>query len=145
MKNHKTKEVIFVKEKLAHSKAEATNDIRNLKTRLQRNHQNMLPMLGYTTEVKKNLCSTSYLSKGFYKYPPTDMNRELKELKKNGGKLSSTELNKLRDDVGNALYHLHSKNLKHGDLRPLYIGKDKTTGNHTILDRFKDLSDVTRV
>jgi hypothetical protein len=145
MKNHNTKEVIFVKEKLAHSKAEATNDIRNLKTRLQRNHPNLLHMLGYSTEVKKNLCSTSYLSRGFYRYPNTDMDRELKDLKKNGGKLSSMELNKLRNDIGNGLAHLHSKNLKHGDLRPLYIGKDKKTGNHQILDRFKDLSDTVRV
>ena len=38
-----------------------------------------------------------------------------------------------------ALNHLHSKNLKHGDIRPLYIGKDKNSNTHMLLDRFKDM------
>lgn len=29
----------------------------------------MLEMVGYTTEVKKQLCSTNYLSRAFYRYP----------------------------------------------------------------------------
>ena len=87
-------------------------------------------MVGYTAAVKKNLCSTSYLTKGFYRYPPTDMNREMKEHKKSGTGFTNHDLNKLRDDVGNSLHHLHSKNLKHGDIRPLYVGKDKARNTH---------------
>ena len=44
-----TKEVIFVKEKLANSKKEATKDIQNLKSRMRLNHPNMLEMIDYST------------------------------------------------------------------------------------------------
>ena len=42
VKNHQTGEVLFVKEKLASSKKEATQDIQNLKSRLRLNAPNML-------------------------------------------------------------------------------------------------------
>ena len=42
LKNHATKEVLFVKEKLAHSQAEATKDIMSLRSRQQLNHPNLL-------------------------------------------------------------------------------------------------------
>lgn len=144
-KNHATKEVVFVKEKLAHSQKEATKDIKALRSRNQLNHPNMLPMLGYSSAVKKNLCSTSYLTQGFYRYPQTDMARELKERKKSNTKFSNQELNKLRDDMSQSLHHLHSKNLNHGDIRPIYVGQNKQTQTHMLLDRFKSMGDVTKV
>ena len=61
-KNHKTREVIFSKEKLAHSQNEATINIKQLRSRLSLNHPNLLKMLGSTSAIKKNLCSTSYLT-----------------------------------------------------------------------------------
>ncbi len=73
------------------------------------------------------------------------MNRELREHKKNGTNFSNQDLSKLRDDMSSALHHLHSKKLSHGDLRPLYMGKDKATNTHMLLDRFKDLSNVEKV
>lgn len=41
-------------------------------------------MLGYSSSIKKNLCSKNFITQGFYKYPSTDMSRDLKEKKKNG-------------------------------------------------------------
>jgi len=143
-KNHKTREVIFTKEKLAHSQNEATNNIKQLRSRMELNNQNMLQMLGYSSVVKKYLCSTSYLTQGFYKYPPTDMARELKENKKKNLNFTNHDLGKMRDDMSAALGALHQKNLKHGDLRPLYIGKDKATNTHMLLDRFKDMQTVEK-
>lgn len=46
------------------------------------NHPNMLSMVDYSTTIKKNLCSTHYLSRAFYKYPSTDMRRGLQDHKK---------------------------------------------------------------
>lgn len=58
----------------------------------------MLEMVGYTTEIKKQLCSTNYLSRGFYRYPQADMKRELLNHKKNLTEFSSQELNKMVSD-----------------------------------------------
>ena len=66
MKNHKTGEVIMVKEKMASSKKEATSDIMNLKSRQSLNHQNLLQMVDYSTQIKKELCSTHYISRAYY-------------------------------------------------------------------------------
>jgi hypothetical protein len=67
------------------------------------------------------------------------MSRELKEQKKQGTSLSNLDLSKMRDDMSQALHHLHKQNLKHGDIRPLYIGKDKPNNQHMLLDRLKDM------
>lgn len=72
------------------------------------------------------------------------MKRELKEHKERNTQFSNNDLNKIRDDMSNALHHLHSKNLKHGDIRPIYIGKDKKTNTHLLLDRFKDQSNLEK-
>ncbi len=77
---------------MASSKKEATNDIMNLKSRMALNHPNMLQMVDYSTAIKKELCSTHYLSRAFYKYPKTDMHRELLDKKK---KLTEFEGNEL--------------------------------------------------
>ena len=122
VKNHSTGEVLFVKEKLASSKKEATQDIQNLKSRLRLNNPNMLEMVDYSTSVKKNLCSTHYLSRAFYKYPPSDMRRQLLDHKKNLTEFSAGELKKMRNDVSSALNDLHNKNLTHGDIRPMMVG-----------------------
>ena len=69
LKNHINGDVVLAKEKLVSSKKEATTDINQLKNRMNLNHANMLQMMGYSTEIKKQLCSTNYLTRGFYKYP----------------------------------------------------------------------------
>jgi len=125
LKNHENGEIIFSKEKVASSKKEATNDILNLQSRMKLNNQNMLEMIGYSTKIQKALCSTSYLSRGFYKFPNTDMKRELKDHKKDLKDFSSQELNNMHNQVNGALNSLHSKNLTHDDIRPQLIGKNK--------------------
>lgn len=92
LKNHQNGEVIFSKEKMANSKKEATADITQLKGRMGLNAPNMLKMLGYSTQIEKQLCSTSYISKAFYEYPQYDMKKEEIEHKKNLTDFTSGEL-----------------------------------------------------
>lgn len=101
-------------------------------------------MVDYSTSVKKNLCSTHYLSRAFYKYPNSDMRRELMDHKKNGTQFSSQDLHQMRNDTLSALNSLHSKNLHHGDVRPMLIGHDKNNGQYSLLDRFKDPSPLEK-
>lgn len=76
LKNPQSGEVIFCKEKVASSKKEATNDIMQLQSRMRLNNPNMLNMIDYSTAVESQLCSTTYVSKAFYKFPEYDMKRE---------------------------------------------------------------------
>ncbi len=142
--NKQSGEVLMVKEKMATSKKEASNDIRNLKSRLLLNHPNLLKMVNYSTSVKKNLCSTHYLSRGFYKFPRSDMSKELTNSKKNLTEFSSNQLRELGQDSLNGLGHLHQRNLNHGDVRPQFIGYDKKINNYALLDRFKDPSPMEK-
>lgn len=87
-------------------------------------------MVDYSTSVKKNLCSTHYLSRAFYRYPQSDMRRELMDHKKNGTQFSNVELNTMKNDIGRALKDLHSRNLTHGDVRPMLIGHNKNNGSY---------------
>lgn len=104
----------------------------------------MLQMIDYSTAIQKQLCSTNYLSRAFFKYPNVDLKRELQDHKKNLSEFSSGELNKIRNDTLHALEGLHSKGLNHGDIRPEYIGHDKQTGNYILLDRFRDPSPLEK-
>lgn len=59
----------------------------------------MLHMVDYSTEIQKQLCSTTYVSKAYYRYPNSDMKRELAEHKKNLTEFSNHELSKCKNDV----------------------------------------------
>lgn len=58
LKNHGTGEVVFCKEKMVNSEKEATADIMQLKSRMALNSPHMLKMLGYSSKIEKQLCST---------------------------------------------------------------------------------------
>ena len=47
-------------------------------------------------------------------------------------------------DIRQALDHLHSRGLSHGDVRPQLIGYDKTTNSYQLLDRFNDPSPLEK-
>jgi hypothetical protein len=142
LKNHSTGEVIMAKEKMLDSKPRAQSDILELQQRTKLNHNNMMQLLGYSTSVKKNLCSTHYLSRAFYNYPKTDMERELNTKKAETTEFSGDELQKLGLDSLRGLAHLHQKGLHHGDIRPKYLGYDKVSNTSSLLDRLKDPAPV---
>ena len=108
------------------------------------NNQNMLKMLGYSTDIEKALCSTTYVSKAFYEYPQFDMKRESADHKKNLTEFTSGELSNCKNQMLSALNYLHSRGLSHGDIRPEYIGHNKQTNQYTLLDRFRDPSPLEK-
>lgn len=138
VKNPTTNHVLLCKEKMVSGKNEATDDIENLKSRLSINHPNMMRMVDYSTSVKKELCSTHYLSRGFYEFPKTDVQKEIVDRKKVLTDFNDRELTHMLYQVAFALQNLHSKNMTHGDVRPQLIGYDKATNSFQLLDRFAD-------
>ena len=142
VKNHKTGEILMAKEKLLDNKSRATKDIVELKQRMNLNHPNLMELVGYSTSVKKNLCSTHYISRAFFRYPKTDMDREFKMRQKNTTEFSGNELQALGLNSLRGLNHLHEKGLHHGDVRPKYLGFDKANNNNAVLDRMKDPSPI---
>lgn len=63
------------------------------------NNPYMLQMIDYSTAIQKQLCSTNYLSRAFFRYPNVDLKRELQDHKKNLTEFSSGELHKAEIDI----------------------------------------------
>lgn len=136
LKNTTTGQNIFAKERVATSKKEATQIILDLKNRMTMNNPNVIQLLDYTVTTQKKLCSTHYLIKSFYTFPETDTRRMLAELRRTKSHFSDADLMKIQNDVLNGLSVYHKNGMAHGDIRPEYIGYDKTSNNYVLLDRF---------
>jgi len=144
VKNPANNSVLMVKEKMASSKNEASDDISNLKSRLNLTHPNMMRMVNYTTSVKKELCSTHYLTRAYYEFPKTDVQKEITDRKKALTDFNDRELTHMMYQSASGLQNLHSKNMVHGDIRPQLIGYDKAANHYQILDRFSDPTPLER-
>ena len=144
VKNPTTNHVLLVKEKMVSGKNEATDDIENLKSRLAINHPNMMRMVNYTTSVKKELCSTHYLSRAFYEFPKTDVLKEIGDRKRELVDFNDRELTHMLYQTAFAVQNLHSKNMVHGDIRPQLVGYDKANAQFQLLDRFADPTPLER-
>lgn len=65
-----------------HSQAkDAHGEIDNLMIRKALNHPGILQFIDYSSEIKKGLCSTSYIVNSIYFYPKTDVHKEGLSLK----------------------------------------------------------------
>ena len=137
-------QVILAKEKLASNKNEAAADIYYLKNRMNINHDNIMKILDYSSQVNKELCSTTFITKAFFEFPKTDLLRELSERKKNAHDFSHIELTHLVYQILLGLEHIHKKELAHGDIKPQLIGYDKFNNHFKILDRLNDMSLIER-
>ena len=91
-KKKNSNELIFAKEKLTSNKQSAANDIRELKSRIALNRPHLQPMLGYSTSVKKELCSTNYLTQGFYEFPKSDLGKETSNRIQSGQQFSESKI-----------------------------------------------------
>ena len=145
MKHSKTNEVLFAKEKMTTSKADAQNDLKELKSRQALNGQGLQELKGYSAIVKKELCSTNYITKGFYEFPRTDLQKESGEKKRNLEEFSSSELTHFLYQGLEGLEHLHNCRLTHGDVRPQLLGYNKSVGEVKLLDRLADPSPLEKV
>lgn len=137
-------QVLIVKEKMASSKNEITDDILYLKRRFQMNHKHLMKLVAYSTVTNKDLCSTTYISKGFYEFPKTDVYKELTERVKSGSMYSHSELIHLTYQILSGLQNVHDGGLSHGDVRPQLIGLDKQKNHFELLDRLADPTPIER-
>lgn len=139
-----TNDYIFAKEKLTTSKQAAAADIRELKSRVALNRPGLQRMLGYSTAVKKELCSTSYLTQGFYEFPKSDLAKDIGNRTQNGQGFSEAELSQIASQGLKGLNSLHQEKITHGDIRPQYIGFSHATGEVEILDRLADPAPIEK-
>ena len=137
-------EFIFSKEKMTSAKSTAAVDIRELKSRMMLNRPNLQKMLGYSTSVKKELCSTNYFTQGFYEFPKSDLSKENSARVQGGNPYSEQELSHISSQALNGLSSLHQQKITHGDIRPQYLGYNKEAGDVQILDRLADPSPVEK-
>lgn len=137
-------QVVIVKEKMASSKNEVTEDIKALKQRFDMNHPHLLKLIGYSAVTNKELCSTTYITKGFYEFPRSDAYKELSDRQKAGGDFNQSELTHLAYQILSALHSIHQKGFAHGDVRPQLIGYDKQQNHFDLLDRLGDPSPIER-
>lgn len=144
VKNSHNNEVLFCKEKLASSKQEATEDILNLKARLKLNQPNLLKLKNYASEIKKELCSTHYITRAYFEFPRSDLLKEATDKKKEGSDFNDQELLDLTRQALTGLDSVHQRKVAHGDIRPQYLGHDWNSGRYMLLDRLKDQSVVEK-
>ena len=144
-KKKNSNDIVFSKEKMSSSKQQAGKDIRELKSRLALNTPNVQKILGYSTSTRKELCSTSYYTQGFYEFPKSDLHKESTQRIQNGQSFTESELSGIASQALNGLNNLHSQNITHGDIRPQYIGLSKENNEAIILDRLADPSPIEKV
>ena len=143
-KSKSSNDMIFAKEKLVTAKQQASNDIRDLKSRIALNHPNIQKLLGYSTATQKELCSTNYLTKAYYEFPKSDLHKSFEEKRQNGQVHSASELQAVANQSLQGLNHLHNLDIVHGDIRPLTIGLSKDN-QVQILDRLNNPAPVEQV
>ena len=145
LKNKSSNDLIFAKEKLVTSKQQASNDIRDLKSRIALNHKNLHRLLGYSTAVQKELCSTNYLTKAYYEFPKSDLQKEVNDKNQSGADFSGADLFIIGGQSIHGLNHLHKLEISHGDVRPLNIGYNRDSKEVQILDRLNDPSPLEKL
>lgn len=144
-KKKNSNDIVFSKEKMSSSKQQAGKDIKELKSRVALNRPNVQKLLGYSTSTRKELCSTSYFTQGFYEFPKSDLHKESTQKIQNGQSFTESELSGIANQALNGLHNLHSQNITHGDIRPQYIGMSKESNEAIILDRLADPSTMEKV
>ncbi len=140
----KNDEVLFIKDKIVNSKKLASKEIRAIQKRKSLNHINLLELVDYSTSVKKNLCSTNYIIRGFYRFPKTDLFKEHNLRKKNNRVFSTQELNKIGFSSLNGLDHIHAQGKAHGDIRPMMIGSNPQANIYQVLDRLNEQTNIEK-
>lgn len=145
LKSKASNDMIFAKEKMVTSKQQASNDIRDLKSRIALNHNNLHRLLGYSTTIQKELCSTNYLSKAYYEFPKSDLQKEMNDRKQNNVQFTAEDLLNIGSQSVQGLNHLHTLNINHGDVRPLNIGYNRESRDVQILDRLNDPSPLEKL
>ena len=138
LKNPNTNKLIFLRDRIFTSKAEAEKDIQDLRARAGQKHPHLLHLADYATSTNKELCSTSYGTKAYYDLPPVNIAADLDHKRKKNLRYSPSELTYMGYHTLSGLSELHAHNQIHGDIRPGAIGLDPVSKDFQILDRLGD-------
>lgn len=137
-------DVVLVKEKMASSKSEASEDIAYLNSRLQLNGNHLMKFVDYSGSINKELCSTTYITRSFYEFPRSDLFKEQYDRNKLSQEFSASDVAHIAYQMLTVFNRLHSQDLVHGDIRPQLIGYDKAQNYYDLLDRLYDMSPIEK-
>jgi len=140
-----TKAVIAVREIKINEKKQAEIEILKCQKRMRIQNQYVLPLIEYAIEKQSSLCSSFYLLKLFYEYPPTDIRKELLDKKKEGSKFSTEELLHLLFQQIEAHKHLELTRGYHGDVRPIYWGLNSTLWHSKLICKPEDIDSSQKI
>ena len=148
-KNERTGTKVMCKEKASGDKKQFRSDVHMARQRMGLQNQYLHKMLGWSTQTKKELCSTHHYVKMYYEYPTSDLRNETAERKKAGSSLTDHELSNATTHGLNGLGYLHHKKLSHGDVRPSLIsaeriGPTQEANEFRLLDRLSDPSPIEK-
>jgi len=147
--NTRTNQKVMCKEKASGDMKQFGKDVNTARQRMSMQNQYLHKMLGWSTQTKKELCSTHHYVKMFYEYPASDLRNETAQRKKNKTIMSERELSNATSNALNGLNYLHNKKLAHGDIRPQLISANRmnsgTEANKfELLDRLADPSPLVK-
>ena len=147
--NKRTNQKVMCKEKASGDMKQFTKDVRTAQQRMSMQNQYLHKMLGWSTQTKKELCSTHHYVKMFYEYPPSDLRNETAQRKKNKSMMTENELSNATSNALNGLDYLHAKKLAHGDIRPQLISANRVNSGteankFELLDRLADPSPLVK-
>ena len=149
LQNKRTNQKVMCKEKASGDMKQFGRDVNTARQRMSMQNQYLHKMLGWSTQTKKELCSTHHYVKMFYEYPESDLRNETAQRKKNKTIMSENELSNATSNALNGLDYLHAKKLSHGDIRPQLISANRVnSGNEAnkfeLLDRLADPSPLAK-
>ena len=147
--NKRTNQKVMCKEKASGDMKQFGRDVNTARQRMSMQNQYLHKMLGWSTQTKKELCSTHHYVKMFYEYPSSDLRNETAQRKKNNTKMTEAELSNATSNALNGLDYLHAKKLAHGDIRPQLISANRMNSGQEankfeLLDRLADPSPLTK-
>jgi len=147
--NTRTNQKVMCKEKASGDMKQFGRDVNTARQRMSMQNQYLHKMLGWSTQTKKELCSTHHYVKMFYEYPDSDLRNETAQRKKNKTVLSERELSNATSNALNGLSYLHNKKLAHGDIRPQLISAKRMNSGQEVnkfelLDRLADPSPLVK-
>lgn len=137
--------VLFSKTSLLSGEAVARSRTEQLEQRMAVNHFALLRMLDFSVTRDPGR-PDSFRVVSYFEYPPSDLEYELNERRAQGLSFTSDELFALAHDVLQALSHLQSMDMIHGDLRPKYIFlAEHARESSLLLDRMSEEESPARI
>lgn len=133
--------LIAVREKRFSDQKELSEEILEIKKRLQVRDDRLLTLLDFSTGEKSDFCSTTYWIKIFFEYPDHDIDQELRRRNTQAGYagFTSSELTHLLYNTLHAGKVLNDNNRYHGDISPECVEMD-TPQNYKLVEVFGELS-----